>query len=59
MTTGYPKGVIRDPAPSKECCVACGRYVSADSGSWRRNWLGAKEFICNECEEASNGCKEK
>lgn len=55
MTTRYPKGVIRDPALSKECCVACGLYVRADKGSWRRNWLGAKEFICDECKEASDG----
>lgn len=53
MTAGYPKGAVRDPAPSKECCVACGRYEYAFKGSWRRNWLGAKEFICNECKEAS------
>lgn len=53
MTAGCPKGVVRDPAPFKECCVACGHYEYTFKGSWRRSWLGAKEFICNDCKEAS------
>lgn len=54
MTRKRIPGKLRlDPAPLKECCVACGRYEYAFKGSWRRNWLGAKEFVCNDCKEAS------